>query len=658
MLKEKQAWKFILCIILIWLISKNSVASEYWPEQSSSAIINLSVRGGVVLENAYGVSRVEANVSMFPKNGLFQEVQLWTEPAGDKSNDSIIFSWQAPLENVLNYRIDAIVSSRRQEPAVDGDNNFPILSLPKEYGEYLSPGGKIVLGPEFSRLASEITNGSSSLFEAASRLNNWVSKNVEYDVRFGNVSYDSKWVLENRRGTCDEFAVLFIALCRAVGIPARYASGIAYSNIPGREKFESHAWAEVYFPGHGWIPFDPTYGESGYVDASHIIFLYSKNAELSPAIYSMKSEGGDLRAEMINISAFLIRRDELRDYLQISAEPVWKSICLDSYDVISAEIYNPYPYYIARRISLSRSEALSPESEEDLLIVLAPREKKRVAWLVRTVALEEGFIYSIPVSVYSSSNQNNSARILITAREGSECISRQEALAAFRSIMAEKSQRYKSQISVECPFQIIHLLENESIRCIIKNVGNTPLNGVSICSNGRCYLLNLSILQEFQLDFPADSEHAGNKSQKVSVRGEGILMSQNAKYEVIRAPKIRITDFGSEVARDKVLFSFKVIPEAGYAKIEDVLISAEGFPVHLDSENMTLPANLSAEVAKNILRRGKNIVNIKVTYSDVSGRAYSESENLEVEIKMGRIEKLFLDIESFFLKIFRSASPS
>jgi transglutaminase-like putative cysteine protease len=62
-------------------------------------------------------------------------------------------------------------------------------------------------------------------------------------------------VLEERRGDASEHAQLFVALARAVGLPARLAAGLAL--VDGR--FYYHAWAEVYFDD--WVPVDPTFGQ-------------------------------------------------------------------------------------------------------------------------------------------------------------------------------------------------------------------------------------------------------------------------------------------------------------------------------------------------------------------------------------------------------------
>jgi transglutaminase-like putative cysteine protease len=67
-------------------------------------------------------------------------------------------------------------------------------------------------------------------------------------------------VLEARRGVCQDFANLMIAMCRSRGIPARYVSGYFYNGKTDDHEIEaSHAWVEIYIPGYGWKGFDPTH---------------------------------------------------------------------------------------------------------------------------------------------------------------------------------------------------------------------------------------------------------------------------------------------------------------------------------------------------------------------------------------------------------------
>jgi transglutaminase-like putative cysteine protease len=66
--------------------------------------------------------------------------------------------------------------------------------------------------------------------------------------------------LAARRGVCQDFANVMIAMCRSRGIPARYVSGYFYNGKTDDSDIEaSHAWVEIYIPGYGWKAFDPTH---------------------------------------------------------------------------------------------------------------------------------------------------------------------------------------------------------------------------------------------------------------------------------------------------------------------------------------------------------------------------------------------------------------
>jgi len=67
--------------------------------------------------------------------------------------------------------------------------------------------------------------------------------------------------LSARRGVCQDFSHIMLALVRQVGIPARYVSGYLYHEKDGHDRSDvdaSHAWVEAWLPDLGWIGFDPT----------------------------------------------------------------------------------------------------------------------------------------------------------------------------------------------------------------------------------------------------------------------------------------------------------------------------------------------------------------------------------------------------------------
>lgn len=89
-----------------------------------------------------------------------------------------------------------------------------------------------------------------------------VATRVAYEVREGEGTQSPAQTLARNQGSCRDFAVLFVDAVRSLGFGARIVSGYLYD--PDRGALGSagsgstHAWAEVYVPGAGWITFDPT----------------------------------------------------------------------------------------------------------------------------------------------------------------------------------------------------------------------------------------------------------------------------------------------------------------------------------------------------------------------------------------------------------------
>jgi len=117
--------------------------------------------------------------------------------------------------------------------------------------------------PRIQAQARQIIGRTRRPGQAAELLERWVHDAVAKQVTVGVPS--ALDVFETRRGDCNEHTVLYVALARAVGLPARTAAGLAY--VDGR--FYYHAWPEVYL--NGWVAVDPTFGQFP-ADAAHLRF--------------------------------------------------------------------------------------------------------------------------------------------------------------------------------------------------------------------------------------------------------------------------------------------------------------------------------------------------------------------------------------------------
>lgn len=121
---------------------------------------------------------------------------------------------------------------------------------------------------------------------AARLLVEWVHGHLRPAVRTSAPS--AVGALAAGRGDCNEYALLYVALARAVGLPARVAAGLVYLN--GR--FYYHAWPEVYLGPEDWVGVDPTLGEFP-ADAAHLRFgvgALARQVELARFIGRLKLE--------------------------------------------------------------------------------------------------------------------------------------------------------------------------------------------------------------------------------------------------------------------------------------------------------------------------------------------------------------------------------
>jgi transglutaminase-like putative cysteine protease len=121
--------------------------------------------------------------------------------------------------------------------------------------------------PEITAQAREIVGDEVDPWKQAVLVHTWLYDNIE---KIPVLSVPSALdVLRNRTGDCNEHAVLFTALTRALKVPTRIAIGLVFSDT--LEGFGYHAWPEVYYGGT-WYPMDPTLGQVA-ADATHIKLL-------------------------------------------------------------------------------------------------------------------------------------------------------------------------------------------------------------------------------------------------------------------------------------------------------------------------------------------------------------------------------------------------
>ena len=114
------------------------------------------------------------------------------------------------------------------------------------------------------------------------KLTTYIFKNFTYKVREEAGVQTAKQTLSYGSGSCRDFAFLFMEVVKCLGLATRFVSGYLYAPLMSDKVGSTHAWAEVYLPGGGWIGFDPTTGNIAGTD--HISVAVSRLPDNVPPI--------------------------------------------------------------------------------------------------------------------------------------------------------------------------------------------------------------------------------------------------------------------------------------------------------------------------------------------------------------------------------------
>ncbi len=118
--------------------------------------------------------------------------------------------------------------------------------------------------------------------ELLTGINTKIANQLEYVVREEPGVQTPAETLASRKGSCRDFATLFIESCRYCGFASRFVSGYLLTDTTAEAHASTHAWSEVYLPGSGWRGFDNTSGL--LVSGEHIAAAVHRHPEAVPPI--------------------------------------------------------------------------------------------------------------------------------------------------------------------------------------------------------------------------------------------------------------------------------------------------------------------------------------------------------------------------------------
>jgi transglutaminase-like putative cysteine protease len=141
-----------------------------------------------------------------------------------------------------------------------------------------------------------VQDGSEDVFQTSYAMMEHIYREYRYMSGATDVSTHASEVMERRMGVCQDFAHVMVAMCRAIGIPARYVSGYFFdathdNSLRGSQA--SHAWVEVYLDRFGWIGLDPT--NNKVIDETYIVLATGRDYRDVAPVAGTYFGGGESR---------------------------------------------------------------------------------------------------------------------------------------------------------------------------------------------------------------------------------------------------------------------------------------------------------------------------------------------------------------------------
>jgi transglutaminase-like putative cysteine protease len=191
----------------------------------------------------------------------------------------------------------------------------------------------IVFTPEVREAVREVVGDEKNPLARARRIFHFIDREIPWvpEQEYTIIPSFAVKALATRRGDCGIQSTLFITMCRAAGIPARWQSGV--ETKPGA--WSIHDWTEFYVEPWGWLPADPSYGlvsgtddpairefYFGHLDGFRMIVNLDYGAPLHPPKKSLRSEPADFQRGEVEMDGRNLYFDEWEWRLEYEWERV------------------------------------------------------------------------------------------------------------------------------------------------------------------------------------------------------------------------------------------------------------------------------------------------------------------------------------------------
>lgn len=173
------------------------------------------------------------------------------------------------LLKLNQYKVNAEVPVVSEKAVTEAGTDYP-EEIKERYLQLPA-----TLPPRVKELAKSITQNAKTPYEKVRAIENYLRSSGKYKYETKDVpvaaegqDFVDHFLFDSMRGYCDHFSTSMAVMLRSLDIPTRWVKGFAPGERVGSDdqnrdimeirNKDAHSWVEVYFPGHGWIPFEAT----------------------------------------------------------------------------------------------------------------------------------------------------------------------------------------------------------------------------------------------------------------------------------------------------------------------------------------------------------------------------------------------------------------
>jgi len=276
----------------------------------------------------------------------------YTDP--EQGNRMFFWDFGKEPEN-LSYEVHIRFSLESYEVHAEVDPNQigSYDKASKEYALYTRSENTICITPKIREMAQEAVGDEKNPYRQAKLIHEFVGKKMHFKIHRHDRGIGTKHLLdfpvidkgtgkEHYEGSCEQYSALFVALCRAAGIPARTVAAfigwwpqieeedlkmkygplefeLSPDGLAAAQHYMAlglHTWAEFYVPRFGWIPVDAQTGEFGHLSNTKLIVSKGRDVQIGPRAPEKRSQGygsqwiplNDGRVDLLRTGVFNIAK--------------------------------------------------------------------------------------------------------------------------------------------------------------------------------------------------------------------------------------------------------------------------------------------------------------------------------------------------------------